>query len=96
MWRQEAKKSPLRRLLIFIEHLLFHFEADWLAHAKDVSGGCLRRLSPFFHRCVHHLLLSSFLFQKLLVPLTEELLKLVLGLTGLNAGSVNGHLSAPD
>ena len=95
MWRQEAEESPLWRLLLFLEHPLLHFKAYGLAHAKDVGGRRLWRLSSLFNGCVH-LLLPSFLFQKLLLPLTEELLKLVLGLTGLNAGSVNGHLSAPD
>ena len=95
MWRQKAEESPLWWLLLFIEHLLLHFKAHGLAHAKNVGRRRLLRLSSFFNWCVH-LLLPSFLFQKFLLPLTEELLELVLGLTGLNAGGVNGHLSAPD
>ena len=95
MWRQEAEESPLWRLLLFLEHLLLHFKAYGLAHAKDVGGRRLWRLSSLLNGCVH-LLLPSFLFQKLLLPLTEELLKLVLGLAGLNAGGVNSYLSAPD
>ena len=97
MWRQEAKESPFWLLLVIIKHFLLVTQIYRLAHAKDEGWMC-RWLLPSFHNwCVHHYLLrSSFLFKKLLLTLTEELLELVLGLTGLNAGRVYSSLTASE
>ena len=60
-------------------------QINWLTHAEH-EGWC--NFSLLNESLDLRLLLCAFLLQKLLLPLSEELLKLVLGLAGLNAGCV--------
>lgn len=87
----EAKKSPFWLLLLlrlFLKHYSF-VKIHWLAHAEDkiwllsvLEDNALVLLLLYWH----------FLLEQLLLPLAKELFQLVLRLTGLNAGHVEGGI----